>query len=198
VTLADALLERFLAFIETHRAGIPSRFVPERNSFARRGALPPNHLECLRSLDRVQANAEGEARPLAAFLRRESSAFHWGQTYRPADFGEAFLRNYGWLEVFGSRGCFAHDQIAGGLLLLGRETLYPDHHHIAEEIYVPLTGGSEWREGENPFELRAAGEIIHHASDVSHAMRTGPEPLLAAYLWRGGPLDQRSEIGVSS
>ena len=35
---------------------------------------------------------------------------------------------------------------------------------------------------------------IHHASNVSHAMRTGNEPLLALYLWRGGPLAQKSTI----
>ena len=48
-------------------------------------------------------------------------------------------------------------------------------------------GGGGWR-------LRAAGDVIHHASNVSHAMRTGGEPLLAFYLWRGGPLAARSTI----
>ena len=70
---------------------------------------------------------------------------------------------------------------------------YPDHHHVAEEIYIPLTGGTEWRMGDGAFAARAAGEVIHHASNVSHAMRTGDEPLLALYLWRGGPLAARSD-----
>jgi hypothetical protein len=29
---------------------------------------------------------------------------------------------------------------------------------------------------------------------MKHAMRTGGEPLLAFYLWRGGPLAARSTI----
>jgi hypothetical protein len=29
-------------------------------------------------------------------------------------------------------------------------------------------------------------------------MRTGDVPLLALYVWRGGPLDQRSEIGTTA
>lgn len=48
--------------------------------------------------------------------------------------------------------------------------------------------------GEGGFHVRQAGEVIHHASNVSHAMRTGDEPLLALYIWRGGPLAQKSTI----
>jgi len=69
-----------------------------------------------------------------------------------------------------------------------------DHHHVAEEIYVPLTGGTEWRMGEGGFRKREAGQVVHHASNVNHAMRTGNEPLLALYIWRGGPLAQKSTI----
>lgn len=48
--------------------------------------------------------------------------------------------------------------------------------------------------GRRRFRTREAGEVIHHASDVSHAMRTGKEPLLALYIWRGGPLAAKSTI----
>ena len=84
--------------------------------------------------------------------------------------------------------------MAAGFLILGPGIVYPDHHHVAEELYIPLTGGTEWRMGEGAFTLREAGEIIHHPSNVNHAMRTGEEPLLALYLWRGGPLAQKSTI----
>ena len=119
--------------------------------------------------------------------------FHWGQTYTSADFGKEFIDNYGWLEVFGTRGHFDNDTVAGGFLILGPGIDYPDHHHVAEEIYIPLTGGTDWRMGDGAFG-RAAGEVIHHASNVNHAMRTGEEPLLALYLWRGGPLAARSTV----
>jgi len=48
--------------------------------------------------------------------------------------------------------------------------------------------------GDAQFRLRKGSELIHHASNVTHAMRTAAEPLLAFYLWRGGPLAQRSTI----
>jgi mannose-6-phosphate isomerase-like protein (cupin superfamily) len=156
--------------------------------------LEPNTLACLAHLDRVAEIASPRARRLAGLLSQERDAFRWGQTYTAADFGRRFMENYGWLEVFGTRGHFVNDEVAGGFLILGPDVLYPDHHHVAEEIYIPLTGGAEWRMAGQPFQRREAGEIVHHASGVSHAMRTGSEPLLALYLWRGGPLAERSTV----
>ena len=106
-----------------------------------------------------------------------------------------FIDNYGWLEVFGTRGHFANDAMAGGFLILGPDIVYPDHHHVAEELYIPLTGGDGVAHGRRPVRSSARpARSIHHASNVSHAMRTGAEPLLALYLWRGGPLAARSTI----
>jgi Dimethlysulfonioproprionate lyase len=157
-------------------------------------SLEPNELACLSLLDRTTELASESLRPLAAFVAEHRHPLRWGQTYTPADFGQNFIDNYGWLEVFGTRGHFANDQMAGGLLVLGPNIVYPDHHHVAEEIYIPLIGGTEWRKGEGGFVPRAAGEVIHHPSNVNHAMKTGAEPLLALYLWRGGPLAARSTI----
>lgn len=156
--------------------------------------IEPRSLPCLRHLARAAELAPAEAKPLAQMLADYRDSLHWGQTYAADDFGEDFLNNYGWMEMFGTRGNFANDAIAGGFLLLGPDTAYPDHHHIAEEIYIPLTGGTLWRMANAPFRKRDAGEVIHHRSNVSHAMTTLTEPLLALYLWRGGPLDQRSTV----
>lgn len=158
------------------------------------GELEPRSLEaaplaCLRHLDACAALAEGTpGEAVARLLAERGQRLHWGQTYSEADFGGRFLDNYGWLELFGARGHFAEERVACGFLLLGPDTHYPDHHHEAEEIYIPLTGGASWRKGDGPYEAREAGEVIHHPSNVNHAMRTADAPLLALYLWRGGPL----------
>ena len=157
-------------------------------------SLPPRKLPCLVHLDRAALLVDGRSRPIAQLLRDRAGEFHWGQTYTAADFGQKFMDNYGWLEVFGTRGHFENAAVAGGFLILGPGIEYPDHHHVAEELYIPLTGATEWRMSGGAWRLRAAGEVIHHASNVSHAMRTGAEPLLALYLWRGGPLAARSTI----
>lgn len=157
-------------------------------------SLQPHGLQSSCLLDRITNKASENAQPLTTFLAEHRDDLHWGQTYTTADFGQGFVDNYGWLEVFGTRGHFENDAIAGGLLILGPNITYPDHHHVAEEIYVPLTGGTLWRKGEGEFIERGADEIIHHPSNVNHAMKTGSEPLLALYLWRGGPLAVRPTV----
>lgn len=194
-TIFDELLERFQAYL----AGVDSDLVADE--VARIGwdmpfrSLEPRAIDCLGLLDRIAELAPTDARPLARFVADHRAELRWGQTYTAADFGQGFIDNYGWLEVFGTRGHFVNDAAAGGLLILGPGIIYPDHHHIAEEIYIPLTSGTEWRMEEGNFHIRDAGEVIHHASNVSHTMRTGTEPLMALYLWRGGPLAQKSIIG---
>jgi hypothetical protein len=161
-------------------------------------ALAPSALSCLVHLDRAVDLAPSRERRLVELLARHRDDLRWGQTYTTADFSQNFIDNYGWTELIGTRGHFASDRLAAGFLILGPGIVYPDHHHVAEELYVPLTGGTEWRKGEAAFTARAAGEIIHHPSNVSHAMRTGAEPLVALYVWRGGPLAQKSTIGVAA
>lgn len=190
----DELLERFHATLATFDDALV------RDAVARIGwAMParrldPRPLACLRQLDRIVELAPANAQPLARLLAQRRGELRWGQTYSEADLGKTFFDNYGWLEVFGMRGHFVNDEVAAGLLVLGPDIVYPDHHHVAEEIYIPLTGGTQWRMGGGDFRRREAGEVIHHASDVSHAMRTGNEPLLALYIWRGGPLAAQSTI----
>jgi hypothetical protein len=157
-------------------------------------SLFPKPLSCVRHLDRISSIAAEEGRGMARLLAEHRNAFHWGQTYSEADFGLDFIANYGWLELFGTRGHFANDEMAGGFLVLGPHLHYPDHHHLAEEIYIPLTGGAAWRKGDGPYVAQPAGMLIHHPSNVNHAMQTGKAPLLALYLWRGGPLAARSTV----
>jgi len=157
-------------------------------------ALEPHPLACLSHLDRAVELAPPDAKPLVRFVADRRSDLRWGQTYSETDFGKAFIDNYGGWEGLGMGGHLANDALAAGLLILGPDIVYPDHHHVAEEIYVPLTGGTEWRMGDGGFRARDAGEVIHHASNVNHAMRTGREPLLALYTWRGGPLAAKSTI----
>jgi mannose-6-phosphate isomerase-like protein (cupin superfamily) len=193
-TKFDELLDRFHAYLasvdEVRVQDAVARIewdMPARE-------LEPHPLGCLRHLDRAAELTPARAKQLVQFLAQERGELRWGQTYGESDFGKAFIDNYGWLEVFGTRGHFANDEVAAGVLILGPGIVYPDHHHVAEEIYIPLTGGTEWRMGEGSFHKREAGEVVYHASEVNHAMRTGREPLLALYIWRGGPLAQKSTI----
>lgn len=193
---ANGLLVAFRAFLVEVAESVPPGFLAGVDRPMAERDIEPRPLPCLSHLDRLAALAPPQAKALVNQLAEGRDGFAWRQTYTAADFGRTFVDNYGWLELFGTRGHYENDDVAAGFLILGPDLLYPDHHHVAQEIYVPLTDGTQWRKGEGGFVERKAGEVIHHASNVNHAMRTGEAPLLALYLWRGGPLAQKPVIGA--
>jgi hypothetical protein len=151
-------------------------------------------LPVVASLQGLSRFAAPGARALVEATAALAGEFDWRQTYSSADFGQRFLDNYGWSEWIGERGAFISDAIACGVLMLGPDTEYPAHSHEAEELYLPLAGRAWWRSGKSDWRLRAPGTWIHHPSWTTHAMRTGREPLLAAYVWRAGDLSAKSRI----
>ena len=102
--------------------------------------------------------------------------------------------NQGWTEFIGLRGPIPSERMACGILMLGPGVEYPRHRHEAEEVYIPLTGQTHWLQGSQDWTFRELGRPIYHAPWVPHAMKTGPSPLLALYLWRAGNLTQKSII----
>lgn len=121
---------------------------------------------------------------MAAVERHISAAWQQNSNYRAAPPRAGFLENYGYLECAGPGAPFLCADFRLGLLLLGPHTLYPPHHHPAEEIYLPLGPGLWWRDGE-AWGRREAGAVIHHPPMCAHATKSGDEALAAIYLWRG-------------
>jgi len=119
----------------------------------------------------------------------------WRQNpnYRAKPPSAGFLDNYGYLECAGPEAPYRYPDLRLGLLLLGPNTLYPTHHHPAEEIYLPLGPGRWWKEGDG-WASRQSGEVIHHPPMCGHATESGDAPLAAIYLWRG-EIAKAAEIG---
>src|SRR5882757_7940687 len=110
-TYLSELLERFHGYL----LGVDNALV--RDAVARidwnmpARSLDPHPLPCLSQRDRIVDLTPPDAQPLVRLLTQHRGDLHWGQTYNAADFGEAFLQKYGWLEVFGLRGHFANDEV---------------------------------------------------------------------------------------
>jgi mannose-6-phosphate isomerase-like protein (cupin superfamily) len=155
----------------------------------------PAHLPVLGWLPQIRACAGPETQALVDTVAEMAGALPWGQNYSAADFGNAFQARYGFMELIGPRGPFVAEGIACGLLMFAPETEYPQHRHEAEEIYVVLAGAAEWRTGAENYAVAPPGTVLHRPSWSPHATRMGAEPMLALYLWRGGDLMQKSEIG---
>jgi len=154
------------------------------------GSLP-----VLTYMDLAIKSASQKTKYVVDMLAAMADRLAWGQTYSKDDLGAGFLERYGWSEFIGLRGPIPNENIACGVLMLGPEVEYPRHRHEAEEIYIPLTGQTLWRQENQDWALRELGRPIYHAPWVPHTMKTGEFPLLALYLWRAGDLTQKSLIG---
>ena len=151
-------------------------------------------LPVLRYLPSLRAGALPFSAALVDALIGSAAHLAWRRSYSRPSVSEQFLENYGWTEFVGLIGPLASTQLACGVLLLGPGTLYPSHHHEAEEIYVPLAGIADWTQGGGDWRRQEPGTVIHHAPHESHAMRTTAMPLLALYLWRSDNLAQKSQL----
>src|SRR5262245_5951129 len=158
--IPDELLETFRNYLAKVDSAVVRDFLGDVAWAMPERMLSVNALPCLAHLARVAELAGPAEKELAGRVAQHAAALCWGQTYTAADFGQHFMDNYGWIELFGTRGHFANDTIAAGFLVLGPDVIYPDHHHEAEEVYIPLTGGTEWRMRDGPFVKRKGGEII--------------------------------------
>jgi hypothetical protein len=151
------------------------------------GPLAPttgeSQLPVLRYLPSALGSADAATQDARAALFTLSDALCWRRNPNYTD--RHFLDGYAYCELLGPTGHLQHDTLSAGLLLLQPELLYPEHAHPATETYVVLSGRAQWRQGNAGWQTRVAGERITHATMEAHAMHSGTEPLLAAYLWRG-------------
>ncbi len=186
--LVDAVHRYLSGLDDTHLARFLTAWPPRPYAFRR---LAPKSLPVVSCLPALAAG-DRSAEEVVGLLKAAAPGLCWGQTYGPDDFGPEFLNRYGWTELVGLRGAVASRRIACGLLLLGAGVEYPLHRHEAEEIYVPLGRPALWRKEAGKWAPVPAGAPIHHGPWTAHGMRTGADPLLAVYLWRGERLDAKS------
>lgn len=170
------------------------RFLPDWPDLTERRETRPQFLPVVTWLPALAATSSPAITPLVEMIADAADQLEWRQTYSAADFGAAFLDRYGWTELVGTRGPVPSDSVACGFLLLGPATYYPPHAHEAEELYLPLAGLGAWACGDGDLEDREIGRSILIRPWEPHAIKTGPEPLLALYVWRGGDLAARSRI----
>lgn len=151
---------------------------------SRSGAEPI--VPALRFAPQLLAENHEALADLLAAARAAFGLVRWTPFYGEDAWSAPFLRHFACGEGIGPDGRLVNDKVMLGLFVLGPETFYPPHAHPAEEFYLVLTGNPAFQVGaDTPFVPRAPGEVILHASEVSHAIRTGAQPTFAVYGWRG-------------
>ena len=189
----ERLLQGFKAYLMARPEPQVSAWVADFDWNLPQRQLSANHPHAERHLDTVLRCCGPTERGLVEAFLEARDQLHWFQSYDAGDFGQGFIDNYAHVELVGTRGHFASDRLAGGLVLFGPGLVYPDHWHLAEELYFPLTDGALWSRNGGPFVERKSGEFIFHESNMAHAMTMQSNPLLALWVWRGNVLVQKSD-----
>jgi len=189
------LLGATLAYVANHTDGRMDGF---REPVANWGTIwrgvAPTHLPASDILAHCRERGLPETRDLMDHFIRARDSRHWEQSYTRADavVGDDMLENYGFAEIIGKRGPFVSERVRAGIGVFGQGIDYPPHRHKAEEIYMILAGGADFKLGNSAPTRHGAGELVHVPSYLVHGFRMTDEPLIVFYLWKDGDLREKS------
>ena len=96
-----------------------------------------------------------------------------------------FQGDYNFTVIVGPGSLLEDEDIRFGVYLQDPHTIYPAHHHAAEELYIPLSGTALWQKDDGPFVPVTSGTPILHQSYQPHATTTDEKPMLAFWAWLG-------------
>ena len=99
--------------------------------------------------------------------------------------GRTFFEGHANADLVGPIGLEQRSDVLVGASLVAPGIRYIDHRHPPEELYIVMSEG-EWYREDRGWHAPGIGGIVYNPSNVVHAMRSGPDPLLALWLlWVG-------------
>jgi hypothetical protein len=150
--------------------------------------VSPARLPCCRHLEPALNMAEADVRApaaLAGAFRVLEPYLQWTVRSNAAQVGEPFLSGHANVFFIGPGRLESRKDVWMGASLMAPNITYPDHDHAPEEVYVALSPGA-WRQNAGPWVEPGIGGLVYNPHGIRHAMRSGAEPLLAAWcLWVG-------------
>ncbi len=195
---AVPVLDAIRRHMADHHADAPGvdrwRASLDRIEPASPGAFPPGpharHLDAV--IGRLCSSPTASLAAVGRALAEADGSLEWrvddGRYYPP---GAGVSESYrsGNMHTVLAEG----DDLAMGLFLLTPEVDYLDHAHAAPELYVDLTGGSDWRFAHGDWVPVAAGSTVFNEPHAVHATRTGRTPWLSFWAWLGD-IDQPCRV----
>jgi hypothetical protein len=118
--------------------------------------------------------------PLADALQTLEPALRWYT--RPGDSSASanFAQGHANAMLVGPSGLEQRSDAWVGISLLAPMVRYPDHKHPPQECYLLLSPG-QFRQGDAPWFEPGTGGMLFNPPGIRHAMRSGPQPLLAVW-----------------
>ena len=188
------LLNALVSFVTTHSNPDVQLFRQSMlNLGSKWNAVEPAQSPTIDIFKKALNLANRNTREFMELFVGHCSTLRWEQSYTQEDraVGNDMLSNYGFAEIIGKQGPFVSTRVRAGIAFYGPHLFYPPHRHQAEEIYAVLAGNATCQiEGNEPA-IRAPGDILYHAPQERHSLRTGENPLVIAYFWQGGDMREK-------
>jgi quercetin dioxygenase-like cupin family protein len=112
-----------------------------------------------------------------------SELVHWRETYKDTDIGDYFMDRFGCYCIIGENAPFSSDALRLFMVYMPPGLYYPWHHHLAEEMYMVVSGCAIFKQKDCPDEVLSEGQVVFHASNQPHAMETKEDPVLCLVAW---------------
>lgn len=148
-------------------------------------SVEPAQVDGLKWVD-AGAALLGRARPgFASVIRSLRDHLHWkcNAAYPEDRFPEGYFDEWAFTQIIGPGGIFDADDLMMGMFAMGPNIFYPQHYHVAPELYYTLTGEHGWQLGDDPWYRRSSPAMIWHESNEVHATDVGSEPFLSVWIW---------------
>jgi quercetin dioxygenase-like cupin family protein len=148
-------------------------------------AAPETLTVCRHLAPALVAAATGspETAAVADAFSKIASHLTWRRRIPGKNDQEGFADNHANATLIGNGGLEQRDDIRMGASLVAPATVYPDHTHPPEEMYLVLSE-SEWRNADTDWHAPGIGGIVHNPPGIVHAMRAQDAPLFAIWcLW---------------
>ena len=137
-------------------------------------AILPDALAVARGADRP-SRRRAVAEAFAALAPR----LRWAPRASATD--PAFRDAHANAMLLGPGGIETRDDVQVGVTLMAPGTLYPDHSHPPEEVYLALTPG-EWWNTRMDWTDPGRDRLIYNPPGITHAMRSGTAPFLGVWM----------------
>ena len=185
--IVDQLLDAVKDFVDRSKAPEVQPFKPLIADWGTEKVdLPHTSLPVLAYMKDLPKTTAPGTRMITELLVESFDKLNWRRSFNEEDMTDAeFLKRYGWTEVVGQGGPCVSNKVRAGFVVWAPEIYYPPHAHVAEELYVILSGTGEWTKGDEGPVMRAPGSVFLHTTQMFHSTRTFKEPVLAMYMWRG-------------
>jgi len=114
------------------------------------------------------------------------------EIYHELDWYQSAKSNSPYTQIVGPSCRIPHEEFRLGLFLLPGNSVYPNHQHSPDEVYIVLAGSGDWSLNRGVFYNKTAGNIIDIPSMTIHAMRTSVTPALMLWSWTGDDISPGS------